>query len=234
MELLLEFAKGPLFIITFIFMILGLARRIYLQAVQIHRAMQRLSYNDFSFWAHIKSLVVWLIPITHIYKNRPTLSIISFVFHIGLLVVPIFFINHIVLWTAGIGISWPGISLMAADVLTFTTLVTGAILLFYRIFDRGVRSMSSIMDYMILVILLIPFVSGFMACHPWMNPVSYGVTMLIHVLSSELVFLLLPTTKMVHCVLFMFDRLSSDVFWKMPVGAGEKVARELHGKQVKI
>jgi hypothetical protein len=35
-------------------------------------------------------------------------------------------------------------------------------------------------------------------------------------------------------VLFPFLRFSSEVFWKLPAGAGERVARELYGDEVRI
>jgi hypothetical protein len=47
-------------------------------------------------------------------------------------------------------------------------------------------------------------------------------------------FVLLPTTKLSHAVLFIFDRFSSDVFWKMPEGAGDRVAEELYGEGRKV
>ena len=90
------------------------------------------------------------------------------------------------------------------------------------------------MDYFLLALLAMPFVTGFLAAHPAINPVRYNITMLIHVLSSELIFVLIPLTKLSHCVLFPFDRISSDIFWRFPAEAGEKVAVELHGEEVKV
>ena len=103
-----------------------------------------------------------------------------------------------------------------ADVLTLVTITAGIVLFCVRAFETGSRSLSSGMDYLLIVILLIPFVSGFMACHPAVNPLSYKPMMLIHILSADVVFILIPTTKLAHCVLFMFDRFSSDIFWRMP------------------
>lgn len=234
METVLEFARGPLFIMTFLFMVLGLARQVYLQVTNILKAVQRLSYRNFSLWKALKSLSEWMLPVRHIYKNRPLMSITSFVFHVGLLLVPVLLVHHIDLWKRGVGVSWPGIPLNVADVLTLITIAAVILLLFYRIFDPGARAMSTPIDYFLLILLIVPFVSGFMACHPAFNPVSYQLAMLVHVLSAEMVFVLMPFTKLVHCVVFVFDRLSSNIFWILPVGAGEKVARELHGEEAKV
>ncbi len=234
MNNILDFAKGPLFVFTFLFMMLGLMRQVYIQIAQLKDVLKRLSYNDFSFMKNLKLFLEWMLPVGHMYRNKPIMSISSFVFHIGLIIVPIFFIGHIDLWKNGIGISWPGISMRAANILTVITIVCSAFLFIYRILDKGTKALSSGMDYLILVVISIPFITGFMAVHPVLNPVSYTAIMLIHVLSSEAVFVILPYSKLVHAVLFPFDRISSDIFWKMPVGAGDQIAKELHGTEAKV
>jgi nitrate reductase gamma subunit len=121
-----------------------------------------------------------------------------------------------------------------ADILTITTIAGIIVLFIFRIINKSTRVLSSGSDYILLICVAIPFVTGFMAVHPSFNPVSYNTIMLLHVLSSELVFILLPHSKLVHSVLFPFDRISSDIFWQLPAGAGEKVAKELHGSEVKV
>jgi len=81
---------------------------------------------------------------------------------------------------------------------------------------------------------VVPFASGFMAMHPALNALPYHIMLLIHVLSAELVFVLMPVTKLAHGVLFPFNRFSSEIFWKFPAGAGDRVARELHGEEARV
>jgi nitrate reductase gamma subunit len=138
------------------------------------------------------------------------------------------------LWKRALGISWPGISISIANVLTILTIACGLFLFGYRLFSSGARQLSHFSDYFLIVLLLVPFISGFMAVHPRFNPLSYNAIMLIHILSSELIFVLIPCTKLAHCILFVFDRISSDIYWKMPRGAGKMVAYELHGKEAKV
>jgi len=234
MESVLQFAKGPLFVFTFTFMVLGLARHVLLNAVQVFECVRRLSYRQFNVRENLKQLVSWLFPFNHIRRHRPFVSACSFLFHVGLLIVPLFLVEHIALWLGAISFGWPAIPLPLAELLTLTTIVTGVILLLVRVLDRNASALSEPIDYFLLLAILAPFVTGFMALHPWLNPLSYNAMMLIHVLSAELVFVLLPTTKLAHSVLFAFDRFSSEVFWKMPVGAGAKVARELRGEEARV
>ncbi|MFC1474912.1 hypothetical protein ACFLQK_02595 [bacterium] len=220
---------------TFLFMILALARHVLLQVLSINGAWKKTEYHQGLSWKnHVKSIVDWLIPVRHIYRNNPLTGILSFSFHVGLIIVPIFFMDHVFLWNRGLGISWPGISKHVADVLSIVTIVTATILFVVRIVHKPSRFMSGPMDYFLLVLLTLPFVTGFLAAHPAINPVRYNITMLIHVLSSEMIFVLIPLTKLSHCVLFPFDRISSDIFWRFPAEAGELVAVELHGEEVKV
>ncbi len=234
MEALLDFARGPLFVGTFSFMILGLLRRVITQWAQMRASLRRLTNREIAVGANVRQSLAWLLPVKHLYRNRPFVSLTSFLFHVGLLLVPIFLVNHIDLWRSGLGIAWPGISSYTADVLTLFTIAAALVLLGFRLLDRAGRTLSSTLDYFLLVVLIIPFASGFMAFHPAFNPVPYDAMMLTHILSSELVFVLLPTTKLAHSVLFIFDRFSSDVFWKMPAGAGDRVAEELYGEGRKV
>jgi hypothetical protein len=57
--------------------------------------------------------------------------------------------------------------------------------------------------------------------------------MLTHLLSAELLFVLVPFTKLAHVVLFFFDRISA-VHWQLRPGAGDKIAEALYGEEVRI
>jgi len=200
----------------------------------INSRLNLLHHKDFPFVKNLKLFIEWMLPVGHIYRNKPIMSICSFVFHIGLLIVPIFLLSHIDLWKRNIGISWPGIPMWLADILTISTLFCIAVLFVFRIINQSTRALSSGSDYLLLICVAIPFATGFMAVHPTFNLFTYNAVLLLHVLSSELIFIILPHSKLVHAVLFPFDRISSDIFWNMPSGAGEKIASELHGKEAKV
>ena len=234
MDALLTFAKGPLFAITFSFMIFGLLRHVGLQMFQLRESLRRASDKRVNLARQIRQMAKWLIPVNQLYRQRPFISVTSFVFHVGLLLVPVFLAGHVDLWRKLLGFGWPALWPVVADVLTLITIVAAVALVGVRILEPTARALTSPMDQFLLLALLAPFVSGFMAFHPAVNPLSYQSMMLTHALSAELVFVLVPTTKLAHCVLFPFDRLSAEVFWKMPAGAGSHVARELHGEGARV
>ena len=58
--------------------------------------------------------------------------------------------------------------------------------------------------------------------------------MLIHVLSAELIFVLIPFSKVAHCVLIPFSQLVSDLGWRFPATAGRDVAKALGKESVPL
>ncbi len=93
--------------------------------------------------------------------------------------------------------------------------------------------MSGGSDYASVLVVLAPFASGYLAMHPRCNPFPWDVVMLAHLLSAELLFVLIPFTKLAHVVLFFFDRISA-LHWQLRPGAGAKVAEVLYGEEARV
>ena len=232
MEGWIEFAKGPLFAVSFSIMILGLARHVVIQiyslAVRKGRRLRNVPWRKI-----ILDTLSWAIPVKHMIPGTRLFSSVSFLSHIGIIVVPLFLADHIVLWEQFLSLDLPQIGRELADYLTLFTMAALLVLLYCRIFKRRHRAVSTTSDYILLVLVFLPFASGYLASHPSVNPLSWQAAMLIHLLSAELLFVVIPFTKLAHIVLFIFDRIS-EVHWQLRPGAGDKVAESLYGKEVKI
>ena len=63
------------------------------------------------------------------FRARPIYSVISVLFHVGVILVPIFLLGHTRLWDKGIGVSWPALPRHVADVLTVPVIVTLVLLI---------------------------------------------------------------------------------------------------------
>jgi nitrate reductase gamma subunit len=232
MESMITFAKGPLFAFTFGIMILGLVRLVMLQLYSLAVGKGRRLQN--APWRKILGeAVTWIFPFPHFIKGTILFSSASFVFHIGVIIVPLFLADHIVLWEGVLKVNLPAINHGLADFLTLTTLACLMILLGFRIFSRRHRAVSHPSDYYLLVLIMLTLAAGFMASHPRLNPFRWDLVMLIHLLSAEMLFLCIPTTKLAHVVLFAFDRIS-EVHWQLRPGAGEKVAEALFGEKARV
>lgn len=223
MESILEFARGPLFRITFAIMVLGLARNVILAVWGIAVSYYQAGSQDVPFKAILKRTFNWIVPFKQLYRVRPIYSIISFIFHVGLILVPVFLYAHVSLWRGTLGFGWPSLPLVVADVLTVITVIAAFALFCGRVSHEGSRRMSGLDDFFWPLLIAVPFVSGFLCVHPTLIPLSYNATMLIHVLSAELVFVLIPFTKIAHCVLMPMSQLISDLGWRFPADSGERV-----------
>jgi nitrate reductase gamma subunit len=232
MEAWIDFAKGPLFAITFLIMILGLARLVIIQIYNLIICKGGRLKN--AAWKSILSdAVTWFFPIRHLIKGTIIFSAFSFLFHIGIILVPVFLVDHIVLWEGFLKLNLPSLGKGFADFLTLFTICCILVLLCMRIFVKRQRSMSMRMDYFLLILILIPFASGYLASHPGSNPFTWESMMLVHLLSAELLFVLIPFTKLAHIVLYFFDRISG-LHWQLRPGAGDKVAGALFGKEARV
>jgi len=220
MEAWIDFAKGPLFAITFLIMILGLIRLIIIQIYNLIISKGRRLKN--AAWKSILSdALTWFFPIRHLIKGTIIFSVFSFLFHIGIILVPVFLADHIILWEGFLKINLPSLGKGFADILTLFTIVCILVLLCMRVFVKRQRAMTKPMDYFLLILILVPFASGYFASHPGSNPFSWESMMLTHLLSAELLFILIPFTKLAHIVLYFFDRISG-LHWQLRPGAGEK------------
>ncbi len=231
MNQLLEFVKGPLFAVTFLIMVLGLARHVVIQLDMLLGKGRRLQQVRWRTLA--ADSLSWVFPIRHLTRGTIVLSLTSFLFHVGAILVPVFLADHIALWERFLGVNLPALGAGPAGVLTILAIVCGAILLAYRSLVDRARALSSPSDYALLLMVLLPFVSGYLAAHPGLNPLPWNLMMLIHLLSAEALFVVTPFTKLAHIALFPFDRLSQ-VHWQLQPGSGERVASALYGEEVKV
>lgn len=51
--------------------------------------------------------------------------------------------------------------------------------------------------------------------------------MLIHIFSANLIMVLIPFTKVAHCILIPLSQFVTGIGWKFPLGAGDKVIETL-------
>jgi nitrate reductase gamma subunit len=230
MEPLLEFARGPLFRITFALMILGLLRILILDIWGLIEATRKASDKNIPWKQAFGKMIAWLFPVKRLGAKRPVYSIISVIFHIGMILVPIFLFAHVELWKKGLGFGWVTLNEGWADFLTITTIIGGVALLIGRAAFIHSRQLSRKQDYLWLILLLMPFMTGYICANLAVSPAGYQFFMLVHILAGELIFLLLPFTKIAHCVLMPLSQFIITVAWRFPANTDEDVCATLNKK----
>ena len=226
MEAWLEWARGPAFLFSFSFMILGLLRHVALTAWEVRRAICRAGDKRIPYLQLAIATLKWLFPVGKL-GNRFFFGMTTLLFHISIIIVPIFLGGHIALWARGLGISWPAVSNDTADLLTLVATITAVALVIQRIAARDTRALSRFQDYVIPLAVAVPFATGFLVMHPEVNPLSYQAALLVHVMSANVLMVLVPITKLSHISLVPSVQLVSEVAWHWPKDAGGKVATAL-------
>jgi nitrate reductase gamma subunit len=194
---------GPALWITFFIFIGGLIFRVALLA-GLSRERDRVFYNHASGnWA-LRSIGHWLIPWgSASLRNQPIFSLVFFVFHVGLLAVPLFLYAHNLLWDESFGVSLWSMPDRWADLLTMVVMGSVVFLFIRRLVRPEVRILTTAWDYTLLLLTLLPFVTGFLAYRQW-GP--YDIMLILHVLCSEILLIVIPFSKLGHVILFFFTR----------------------------
>ena len=167
METLLEFARGPLFRITFALMVLGLLRVLVLDLWGLIEAVRKAADKNIPWGFAFGKTLGWLFPIQRVGAKRPIYSIISIIFHIGMIVTPIFLFAHVSLWKAGVGFGWITLDKNWADILTIVTIVAGLMLFIGRLAVVESSFISRKQDYLWPLLIIAPFCN-----RPGMRPVD--------------------------------------------------------------
>jgi nitrate reductase gamma subunit len=146
----------------------------------------------------------WAILEDSLFMIHPVFAAVTMLFHLLLFIVPIFLVAHNELFRGAFGFSLPSLPDQVADTLTVVLLMCGGFFFLRRFVVRRVRAISTPWDYCVLFLTLMPFITGFLAFHQFGN---YPTIMVLHVLSAELVLVLIPFTKLSHMIYFFLYRL---------------------------
>ncbi len=223
-------AKGPAFFFTLAVFVLGLLRLIVLTIWDIAAAIRRAGDRRVPYVQIARQTLSWLVPFKHLHRARALYSFASFGLHVSLLFAVLFLRNHLGILQDNIGFSWFTISKQILDFLTVIGIAGALILLLSRMYVIGSRHLSKVSDYLLLILLLNIFVSGFIAGRAW-NPIPYDGLMLFHTLNGMALLLVTPFTKIAHCALFPLVRLGSEVAWRLMPQGGSKVIESLHSPE---
>ncbi len=227
MNTALYLARGPLLYLAFAVLALGALRQWGLTITEIIRAYRVAGDHKIPWQWMFKKSLGWIVPVNALRGARVLFTAASAVFHIGMLLVPLFLAGHVALVEKGFGVSWPVLPNGAADALTAAALAGLAVLLAYRLADGAARFMSGAQDYLLLLLCICAFLSGYFVAHPEQNPLPANISYLTHLLSAELILVLIPFSKLCHALLFSTTRIAWELGWHFVPGGGDKVRAAL-------
>lgn len=120
----------------------------------------------------------------------------GFVFHIGLAVTILFLVPHIEVWQSLFKIGWPGLPTSMIDFVAVITMLAMLILLVDRLTNKVKKQLSGFSDYLVWFVTFLPLLTGYLTYHHLGLP--YTMMLAIHILSVELLMVVLPFTKLIH------------------------------------
>lgn len=198
MHAVYDFVAGPLAwaaLLVFIFGVLG-------RFVHLHFLMRKKdptigAYLSFKYG--LRSLAVWSTPFaTRNMRLNPLMTVMGFAFHICLLLAPLFLMGHVLMLKDSIGLSWVTLPDAAADVMTIIVLIALVYFAVRRCTDRMAKYVTRPQDFLLLLLVGAPFLTGFLAYHQIFD---YMTMLVLHIVSAELLLVLIPFTWLSHMVL---------------------------------
>jgi len=203
-----SFVEGPLLWVAFLTFIVGSLMRAVL-FFAIARKMDKIVYQHFSWKYVLSTFGRWLLPLNKSVAKNPFFTISGYLFHICLIAVPLWLSGHVTLWEESrFEFSWWSMPDGLADWMTLVFLAIALFFLLRRIFSADIRLLSTFLDYLLLVVAALPFMTGYFLMHGTLDGIGFlGDNMLlIHILTGEILLILIPFTKLSHFILFFFSR----------------------------
>ncbi len=231
LESWIVWARGPLLRLALFAMTLGLLRHVALQVWEISWAFHRAGDRVVPWGLAVRRNLEWLLPWRYLQRReRRVYNFTSFVFHVGIIAVPLFLAGHVAIWREEFGVSWWSIPRGVADALTVATIAAALGLIIGRAANEGSRRLSKPQDWALPFLCALPLVTGLWVAHPGWSPFDVQIVYLLHLLSAEALLILVPFSKLVHMVLFWVSQTSTELGWRFPPGSGERVRLSL-GKE---
>jgi nitrate reductase gamma subunit len=192
-----QFVSGPLAWFAFIVFIGGCLYRLVSLLVLVHRK-EPFIYSYMSWKYSLRSILRWSTPFaTENMRRHPGMTIVTFAFHICLLITPIFLLAHIVLIEEAWNLSWWSLPDGLADAMTLIVITGCIFFLVRRLTNPEVQYVTSASDFVLLAIIVAPFVTGFLAYYQWFG---YKFFVIIHILAGEIMLVAIPFTRLSHMI----------------------------------
>ncbi len=217
--------RGPLFIAAWVIFALGFAWRIF----QFRRMTSRIgpapitkpvaTAQDTEFLTQGMTGVGRFVYQVRrrvkrtVFGTNPVMGVVSLVFHLLLVLVPLLLPAHAILFRLSFHWNLPTLPEPLLDRATLVVLGIGVFFLGRRIFFPRVRALSTVRDYLVLLLVAAPFFTGYAAYHHWLN---YRAMLYAHMLIGEVLIALIPFTKLGHMPFLIFSRFfaSGEYSWK--------------------
>ena len=203
MHAFINFIMGPMVWISFLIFFVGVIFRLY-RMFQLINKTEKFIFTYMSLKYSLRSIFAWLTPfLPRSTRQSPVFWSVSYIFHLLLFIAPIFLLSHITLLEESMQWSWFAFSDSVADIMTIIVIAALIFFIIRRFVVPEVKFLTGISDFVFILIVALPFVTGFLAYHQFF---AYKYMVIAHVLSGELMLILIPFTRFFHMFMAPFTR----------------------------
>lgn len=203
MHSFIQFITGPMVWISIAICFAGIVLRLVVIYRQT-REKENFMFTYLSFKYSLRSMLAWLVPFLPVSTRKsPVFYAISYVFHILLFLTPLFLLSHVVVFEDSFNGVWATLPDALADIFTLAAIFALIFFAVRRMMVPEVKFLTGASDYIFIVLAALPFISGFIAYHQFF---AYQWMVIIHVVSGELMLILIPFTRFFHMILALLTR----------------------------
>lgn len=179
------FVEVPLLKVVFYFFIAGVLLRIFFFIFSMLKGGREKDSGPVRLLIKIP---LAFFPLHKVFLKRPLYVSLRYLFHALMIIIPIWFSGHIALWEeSSFEWYWTSIPDNWADGMTLLLLIIAAYFVIRRLAMPGIRAVSAIKDYVIILMAALPFLTGYFLTHGTLETVPFFENNLltIHILSAE-------------------------------------------------
>jgi hypothetical protein len=205
----LEFARGPFFYAALVFMIFGLAYRLF-SVISLGWSKDRVPSTGSKakgvVMSFLKGILIWpFIPwVKNTFNRNPLIYIGGGLFHLSLFVVLILGTPHMLVWKSLTGLHWATLPLPIVDWLAAGGIVAMLMLLINRRINPVLKLISGPAEYLSWLFVFLPMVTGYMMTHHLWFP--YEVLYSLHMIAVDVMMIWIPLSRISHFVFYFFAR----------------------------
>jgi len=197
-----NFVRGPLLWVALLIFFFGCLYRIISLLKMADKEKCIYPYMNLKY--SLRSLLHWSIPFgSRNMRLNPIFTIISFTFHICLLITPVFLLAHNLLLEESWGIRLWTLPETVADIMSVVVILCCIYFLIRRFVSPVVNYVSSPSDIIFVLLVLAPFLTGFVAYHQLF---AYKQILIFHILFGEIMLIAIPFSRLSHMLYFVFTR----------------------------
>ena len=208
-QAVLEFARGPFFYFALLFMLFGLAYRLF-SVISLGWSKNRVpnqgSQSKGVFMTFLKGILIWpFIPwVKNTFDRNPLIYIGGGLFHLSLFVVIILGTPHMLVAKSLVGVKWSTLPLPIVDFMAATGIIAMLILLVNRMIHPVMKLISGPAEYLAWLFVFLPMITGYMMTHHIGG--SYEALFARHMIAVDVLMIWIPLSRLSHFVFYFFAR----------------------------